>query len=76
MSLVKIEPHQCVNHPTWRDCECRRWFDPESGGAWGKRGSEAHHPLCIFDEKALGRCREIDVPRSVADQAELGGFLD
>ena len=71
-----FERHQCVNNPTWRDCECRRWFDPESGGAWGKRGRETHHPLCIFDEKALGRWREIDVPRSVTDQAVLGGFLD
>jgi hypothetical protein len=71
----KIERHQCVNNPTWRDCECRRWFDPESGGAWGKRGSEAHHPLCIFDEKALGRWREIELPGRVAEQARSGGFL-
>src|SRR4051812_5617585 len=48
----KVERHQCVNKPSWIECECRRWFDPESGGAWGKRNSAAHHPLCIFDEKA------------------------
>ena len=44
------EPRACgrraaLTAPSWRDCECRRWFDPESGGAWGKRGTAAHHPL-------------------------------
>jgi hypothetical protein len=37
----KIERHQCVNNPTWRMCECRRWFDPESGLAWGNGGARA-----------------------------------
>jgi hypothetical protein len=64
-----------VNNPSWRDCECRRWFDPESGGAWGKRGTAAHHPLCICDEKALGRWREYEVPEKVRAQAERGGFI-
>jgi hypothetical protein len=70
----KVERHQCVNNPTWRDCECRRWFDPESGGAWGKRNTPAHHPLCIFDEKALLRWREIELPASVHNQITRGGF--
>jgi len=71
----KVERHQCVNNPSWSDCECRRWFDPESGGAWGKRNTPTHHPLCIFDEKALGRWREFEVPAKVREQAERGGFL-
>jgi hypothetical protein len=73
--LQKFERHQCVNNPSWRDCECRRWFDPESGGAWGKRNTEAHHPLCIFDEKALGRWKEIEVAKPVMHQITRGGFL-
>ena len=28
----KVERHQCANNPSWRDCQCRKWFDPESGG--------------------------------------------
>jgi hypothetical protein len=71
----KVERHQCVNNPSWSDCECRRWFDPESGGAWGKRETAAHHPLCIFDEKALGRWREVELPAKVREQAVRGGFL-
>jgi hypothetical protein len=73
--LQKIERHQCVNNPSWRDCECRRWFDPESGGAWGKRETAAHHPLCIFDEEALGRWREYHLPEKVKEQAARGGFI-
>jgi len=34
--------------PAGRKCECRRWFDPESGGPWGRRQTPEHHPLCIF----------------------------
>jgi hypothetical protein len=45
------------------------------GGGWGKRRCEAHHPLCIFDEKALGRWREFELPAKVQEQAERGGFL-
>ncbi len=51
----KVERHQCVNNPTWRECECRKWFDPESGGPWGKRETPTHHPLCIYDPNALKR---------------------
>jgi len=29
-----------------------------------------HHPLCIFDEKALGRWREVEVPRKVVERAQ------
>jgi hypothetical protein len=35
----------------------------------------AHHPLCIFDEKALGRWREIEVPQGVVHQAVDGGLI-
>lgn len=73
--LQKVERHECVNNPSWRDCECRRWFDPESGGAWGKARHRSPHPLCIFDEKALGRWKEIEVAKSVTDQVTRGGFL-
>ena len=56
----RVERHQCANNPSWQDCECRRWFDPESGGPWGKRETAAHHPLCIFDPGAKPRWREIE----------------
>ncbi|HWA70686.1 MAG TPA: hypothetical protein VG937_00055 [Polyangiaceae bacterium] len=72
----KIERHQCANNPSWSECQCRTWFDPESGGPWGKRQTPAHHPLCIYDEKAMGRWREIGVPEKVAEQAAEGGFLE
>jgi hypothetical protein len=72
---VKIERHLCVNNPSWQDCECRRWFDPESGGPWGRRQTPAHHPLCIFDEHALRRWKEVEVPQKVVDQAKAGGFM-
>lgn len=71
----KVERHECANNPSWRDCECRRWFDAESRGPWGGRGTAAHHPLCIFDEKALGRWREFETPERVQKQAVNGGFL-
>ena len=35
----KVERHQCVNNPSWSDCECRRWFDPESGGETQQRST-------------------------------------
>ncbi|MFZ5893411.1 MAG: hypothetical protein ACOY0T_20285 [Myxococcota bacterium] len=72
----KVERHQCVNNPAWRECECRSWFDPESGGAWGRRQTPRHHPLCIFDDGALRRWQEVDVPKKVVDQARQGGFLE
>jgi len=72
----KVARHVCANNPTWRECECRRWFDPESAGAWGLRETPEHHPLCIFDEKAIGRWKEVEVPRKVVEQVAQGGFLD
>ena len=33
----RLERHTCTNNPSWKECECRRWFDPESGGPWGRR---------------------------------------
>lgn len=74
--FMRVERHLCINNPTWRECECRRWFDPESGSAWGRRSTPAHHPLCIFEEKSLGRWREFVIPDKVVRQAEEGGFLD
>ena len=44
----RLERHTCTNNPSWKECECRRWFDPESGGPWGRRQTPEHHPLCIF----------------------------
>jgi len=41
----------------------------------GKRNTEAHHPLCLFDEKTLGRWKEIEVAKPVPDQVTRGGFL-
>jgi hypothetical protein len=72
----KVERHQCANNPSWRDCPCRIWFDPESGGAWAKRGAAAHHPLCIFEEGAARRWREVELREKVVEQAVKGGFLD
>jgi hypothetical protein len=71
----KVERHQCINNPAWRECECRRWFDPESGGPWGARQTPTHHPLCIFDAGALRRWKEVELPEKVLDQAVKGGFL-
>jgi len=71
----RVERHTCANNPSWGDCECRRWFDPESGGAWGRRQTPEHHPLCIFDPKALRRWREVEVPDKVLKQVFDGGFL-
>lgn len=71
----RVPRHICANNPTWRDCECRRWFDPESGAAWGLRATPAHHPLCIFDAQADRRWREVVIPDKVVDQVIKGGFL-
>lgn len=43
-----IERHWCVNNPSWQECGCRRWFDLESGGPWGRRHTPAHHPAVHF----------------------------
>jgi hypothetical protein len=71
----KVERHECANNPSWRECECKRWFDAESRGVWSARRTATHHPLCIFDEKALGRWREVEMPEKVVKQAADGGFL-
>lgn len=43
--------------PYYKECACRMFYDPESGGAWGDRddtrGKEQHHPHCQFERKAL-----------------------
>jgi hypothetical protein len=31
--------------------------------------------LCIFDENALGRWKEVELPEKVVEQAVAGGFL-
>ena len=71
----RVERHTCTNNPSWKECECRRWFDPESGGPWGRRQTPEHHPLCIFDPTSLRRWREVDIPDKVVKQAIDGGFL-
>lgn len=71
----KVERHQCGNNPTWSDCECRKWFDPESGGPWGQRETPAHHPLCIFDPGAKRRWQEVEVVEKVSAQAEIGRIV-
>ena len=72
----KVERHQCANNPAWRECQCRTWFDPESGGPWGNRKAAAHHPLCIYDPGAVRRWQEVELPAQVLNQAVKGGFLD
>lgn len=43
--------------PIYRECACRRFYDPESGDEWGlrddTRGKEQHHPHCQFERRAL-----------------------
>jgi hypothetical protein len=72
----KVERHQCANNPAWRDCQCRTWFDPESGGPWGRRETTAHHPLCIYDPGAVRRWKEVELPDKVVKQAIEGGFAE
>jgi hypothetical protein len=42
----------------------------------GQAQHRSHHLLCIFDKKALGRWKEIEVAKPVMDQITRGGFLD
>lgn len=50
---------QICNAPSarYKECACRRFYDPESGGPWGarddQRAREQHHPHCQFERKAL-----------------------
>jgi hypothetical protein len=51
--------HQIANKPSaiYRECACRNFYDPESGGAWGDRDKERmadmHHPHCQGREVAI-----------------------
>lgn len=46
----KYEMHEIANQPhTSNECQCAEFFDPEVGGPWRERGTDAHHPLCQFD---------------------------
>jgi hypothetical protein len=51
--------HQIANKPSaiYRECACRNFYDPESGGAWGDRDKERmmdmHHPHCQGREVAV-----------------------
>jgi hypothetical protein len=55
----KYEFHQIANKPSaiYRECACRNFYDPESGGAWGDRDKERmmdlHHPHCQGREVAI-----------------------
>jgi hypothetical protein len=55
----KFEFHQIANKPSaiYRECACRNFYDPESGGAWGDRDKERmmdmHHPHCQGREVAF-----------------------
>lgn len=44
-------------NPIYKECACRHYYDPESGGAWGlrddKRAKEQHHPHCQFERRAV-----------------------
>lgn len=50
---------QICNAPSvrYKECACRLYYDPESGGAWGdrddKRSNGQHHPHCQFERRAL-----------------------
>lgn len=51
--------HQIANKPSalYRECACRNFWDPESGGAWGERDRERnldiHHWACQGREVAI-----------------------
>ena len=55
----KFQFHQIANKPSaiYRECACRNFYDPESGGAWGDRDKERmadmHHPHCQGREVAI-----------------------
>jgi hypothetical protein len=55
----QFEMWQICNAPSarYKECACRRFYDPESGGPWGarddKRAREQHHPHCQFERRAL-----------------------
>ncbi len=49
----RFEPYQIANKPRTDECACADFFDPETGGPWRNRGSEDHHPVCMFDRHAL-----------------------
>lgn len=49
---------QICNAPSivYKECACRMFYDPESGGEWGDRDDvrsrEQHHPHCQFERRA------------------------
>ncbi len=49
---------QICNAPSviYKECACRTYYDPESGGAWGdrddRRSKDQHHPHCQFERRA------------------------
>lgn len=49
---------QICNAPSvvYKECACRTYYDPESGGAWGdrddRRARDQHHPHCQFERRA------------------------
>lgn len=54
----KYQFWEIANKPSarYRECACRGYYDPESGGAWGERDKErmadVHHPHCQAREVA------------------------
>lgn len=55
----RFEMWQICNapNPQYKQCACRRFYDPESHGAWGlrddKRAKDRHHPHCQFTMRAI-----------------------
>lgn len=49
---------QICNQPSirYKECACRLFYDPDSGGPWGdrddQRSRDQHHPHCQFERKA------------------------
>lgn len=55
----KYQMWQICNQPSakYKECACRRFFDPESNGEWGDRddlrAKDQHHPHCQFERRAM-----------------------
>lgn len=74
----QFEMWQICNAPTpqSKTCACRKFYDPESGGAWelrgDARGNSRHHPHCQFTFRAIEGWKKdyrSAVSRVLADQA-------
>lgn len=54
----QFEMWQVCNAPSviYKECACRKFYDPESGGEWGdrddRRSKNQHHPHCQFERRA------------------------